>query len=194
MPLTREDERLWREGEEALQQLLATLSRERSAAEAAGDADRVTIVNAVQYATIFNYDLRQLLVDIKRAGHTWGGRLYVRLLALTLYECTEDLRALLGRPLRDAVARLGGNEAVVALNPIHERATRFFEANRPLLLEIRLQVIGHREHDADLQLKQLQALDVDQLTNMGYEMVKWLTEFHGFSADVAQLVKKQAKY
>lgn len=178
------DEQLWREGEQALIGLLDSLRRERTRCERSGATAVCVLLNASQFATLFNYDLRQLLYDIKRAGDSWGGRLYSRLLALTLYECTEDVTALLGRPLREAIGELGGPEAMTTLGGLHSRARTFFDEHRPLLQSIRLQVIGHREHDAAVQLTQLEALDMKHLEHLGYQMLKWLSDFHGFTTSL----------
>lgn len=182
MPLSISDDRLWREGQKALNEALASLKRERAGCASAIATPRCVLVNASQYVTLFNYDLRQLLYDIKRAGDTWGGRLYARLLALTLYECTEDITALLGRPLREAVSELGGPAAMDTLKALHKRAAGFFNENRPLLQTIRLQVIGHREQDAAIQVSQLEALDLKHIEDLGYEMLKWLNDFYRFTS------------
>jgi hypothetical protein len=47
-----------------------------------------------------------------------------------------------------------------------------------LLQAIRLQVIGHREHDAAVQVSQLEALDIQRIEQLGYDMLRWLNEFH----------------
>jgi hypothetical protein len=181
VPVTASDERLWREGQEALDEALTSLKRERANCASSSATARCVLVNASQYVTLFNYDLRQLLYDMKRAGDSWGGRLYTRLLALTLYECTEDITALLGRPLRDAVTELGGDDALNTLKGLHKRAAVFFEEHRPLLQGIRLQVIGHREHDAAIQISQLEALDLRHIEDLGYEMLRWLNDFYQFT-------------
>jgi hypothetical protein len=182
MPVTGSDERLWRQGQKALNEALASLKRERAECASANATPRCVLVNASQYVTLFNYDLRQLLYDMQRAGDSWGGRLYARLLALTLYECTEDITALLGRPLREAVSELGGPAALDTLKGLHKRAAIFFDENRPLLQAIRLQVIGHREQDAAIQVSQLEALDMRHMESLGYEMLKWLNDFYRFTS------------
>jgi hypothetical protein len=182
MPVSVSDDRLWREGQKALDEALASLNRERADCPSANATPRCVLVNASQYVTLFNYDLRQMLYDIKRGGDSWGGRLYARLLALTLYECTEDITALLGRPLREAVSELGGPAALDTLKGLHKRAAIFFDDNRPLLQAIRLQVIGHREQDAAIQVGQLEALDLKHIEYLGYEMLKWLNDFYAFTS------------
>jgi hypothetical protein len=182
--------RMWDEGQRELINLLASLRISRAQAEARNDLAAVTLINANQFAALFNYDLRQLLFDIGPARDTWGGKLYARTLALTLYECTEDFTSILGRDFRGALQARGGSEHLARLGELHNWVREFFNAHRVLLQGIRLQVIGHREHDASQQLARLEAIDVRQIEELGYEMLRWLNEFIGFATVITSLLNR----
>jgi hypothetical protein len=110
---------------------------------------------------------------------------------LTLYECTEDFTSILGWDFRQTLQALGGGEHLTRLGELHNWVDGFFSAHRVLLQGIRLQVIGHREHDANQQLAQLEAIDVRQIEKLGYEMLQSLNEFLAYATVIARLLDRR---
>jgi transcriptional regulator with XRE-family HTH domain len=187
------DDVAWLRGQAELAGALIESVSTREKLESGGADQRIAILNALQFAILFNFDLRQLLRDIAVSRRSWAAKLYARVLALTLYECTEDFMAILGKDFRNALTELGTPEHVRLLNELHRRVCMFFDEHRAELQAIRGEVIGHRQHDASVQIAQLRRISVDRIRDLGYELLAWLNDFHSFSGSVLRHMTAQQR-
>jgi hypothetical protein len=181
-----EDERLFAEGQKALTDALLQGALTLSKLERAGRTRDIRIANISLFTVLFNFDLRQLLHDVSQQRGTWAAKLYARMLALTMYECAEDFTELLGKDFRRLVTDVGDDDLLATLSSLHSRIRTFFDTNRQYLKAIRTEIVGHRDHQAAVQLQRLRDTKVAELEKLGYDLLRWVNDTYAFMGLVIQ--------
>jgi hypothetical protein len=188
------NQRAWARGQAALEDALRQCAAARAEAEAQGLQDEGVLLNATLYAILFNYDLRQLLHDVETTRGTWGGKLYARVLALTLYECSKDFQSLLAKNFQRVVERFATDGDVAMLRSLHSRVCEFYNRNRVFLVEIRTESMGHRHTDASIQMARIETLPIADVERLGVQLLLWLNEFLSFNTAVYRsLIEKNRR-
>ena len=102
--------------------------------------------------------------------------------ALLLYEASDDLSELLGKPFRQSLAALGITETDVGeLNAVSKRLNSFKKSNHQFLYnDIRNVAAGHRTQDSLEFLRKVEAIDPIQVFELGaefFDIVRLLLDF-----------------
>jgi hypothetical protein len=139
----------------------------RAHAELIPDVRLVEISKFLQFILLNHRDIAQLVGDIIREQNPQRAGLYVRVLALVLFELFDDLEVLLNRDFGKHVESLFPD--VVFCD--HFRQTlrefnRFGNDSKDALKDVRNSVIAHREHDAARQLAALERLDQQGIVDL----------------------------
>jgi hypothetical protein len=116
------------------------------------------------FLNIAAHDVSILLLQIAKERESWERKLIARHLALVVYETAEDMTQLLGKPLRDAVQKLGlldklDRELRYARQPLDD----FWRVNAPFLKSLRTSSAAHRDHDGVALFELIDAIDVDRI-------------------------------
>jgi hypothetical protein len=178
--------------QQALHEGLTSSIEERRRAEESGDRGWLILTNVDQFALLFNFDLSCLLQDMRARTNTWHTNLHARTLVLTMFECVDDFKALLGREFRSLVQSLDKDGTILAeANKLHSELRGFLDQH-PRFKEVRDTVTAHREHDAGVQIHLIENLDVSEVESAGYEMMRWLTRLHQLTAKMTEALRRQS--
>jgi hypothetical protein len=161
----------------------------------------VRVVNAIQFVILWNWDLTALLSALQQTQDLWSQgwmrKLHARVLALTIYESLIKLKDFfdkdwsrtwsLRRALRELqVDQLCGSE----FDHHHARLTALFQKHESLLEGIRKNAIGHRDQDVNQQIQWVKNANIDEIEQLGWELVKWTTDVLSSLTNVLQLIKR----
>ena len=143
-----------------------------------GIPDFRLVYNVALYVLVFDRDFSVLKVQMLEAKDRWSQRFVARQMAVSLAELCEDLPALLGKPFREAAARLGVPPSFMA----HlDSATKAFNKARrrhePRLRELRNSIGAHRELDAVKQLSATVGLDPLEVYELAPDFYVALEQF-----------------
>ncbi|MFN8453339.1 MAG: hypothetical protein U0401_01490 [Anaerolineae bacterium] len=126
------------------------------------------IWNIAFFLNIAAHDTSILVLQLANEREPWDRKLAARHVALAVYETAEDLAQLLGKPIRDAVQRLGLlNELDRELRQTRQPLDIYWQTYTPILKAIRLTSVAHREHDGITQFEVIDKIDVDQILELG---------------------------
>jgi len=101
---------------------------------------------------VYDLDISLLTLQMLFAETAWRRKLNARLLAMTLWECIDDLPAISGKEFRTAITELTiGDQLRARLDYTLNKMHRFKHEHEKILLEIRKVAAAHREHDLDLK-------------------------------------------
>jgi len=135
----------------------------------------VVLSNVDQFALLFNFDLSCLLQDMRARPNSWHTNLHARTLVLTMFECVDDFKALLGKEFRSLLQSLDKDGTILTeANNLHSELRRFLD-QYDRFKEVRDTVTAHREHDAAAQIHLIENLDISEVESAGYQMMRWLT-------------------
>lgn len=189
--LSVETDRTARDNYRALCGVLLTSLQTSRLLDADGRREDAELVKHSLFATLFNFDLSQLLRAIERTSGTWGASLYSRLLLLTMHECAKALSSLLGKPMRARLVDWGvGAELVRELSVLHSDLVTLTAVRRKNSRVARNNT-SHRDADAAVQLERLSEVVVKDIHSRGYQLLAWTTRFHSFCSAVIDARKQQ---
>jgi len=121
---------------------------------------------------VIQYDISILAHDVLLSPNSWKRKLYCRLLAMTLIESVEDVSQMLGWQFRQTVNAIYNDSALDTRITELTRAMGHFQSkNGKALREIRQTVSAHRDHDANTQLRVIEALDCQKLLYLTADFV-----------------------
>jgi hypothetical protein len=159
--------------------------------------ESATDLNAGGATTVFNVGLYLLMLDEDIAYFTddlvcaVGDRRRAFLAkheALLLYEAAQDLPQLLGRRFRDAVTELGASsEQLARLNSTSSELNQFWSSNWEFLGAIRNALAAHRDHNALLYARSLEALKPLEVMARAVELSLLLDRLVGVISELASL-------
>ena len=144
------------------------------------------ICNAALFCALLNYDLTLLLFSQMQELNPSRRRFYSRHLALSLYEASEDLPAILGKDFRISLSSL--SEAATHLEclaEIRSLLSRYKADNGQLLKQIRVYCVAHRDHDAYKQLQTIESVDDSAIHHVALEMDSIFNRIIDFMLKVA---------
>ena len=161
------------------------LSRDRSTRNIAGLMDskvpgiteiidlqfKADLSNLIQYILIIEVDLWCLLEDMVVTRSRWKKRLYARLIAITMFECFDDLNYLLGKPLRDQLMKAHLSHFETNRQKIHSQFSALNKKYKAPLKIIRNCSIGHREHSVEKQLEAIASFKPVQMYKIAYKYI-----------------------
>lgn len=154
-------------------------------ATAGGAIEEAGVLNVSLFAVLYNYDIACLLEDLEVPASDWHERLNARVLALTVYECFEDMQQLMGKEFREIVARWQAPDPWVGrLNSLGRGLRGLKREHDAWLREVRLNAIAHRSHKAIAQLRFIGGLELERLQAAGGGLLEWTTSQHQLMSDL----------
>lgn len=150
-----------------LDEQLRNTRQMRAGAEQIADSALAELINFIQFVLLNHRDIVQLIVDIVRAQNPERAALYVRVLAVVLFELCEDLDELFNRDFRERFVSffpdVAGSDQ---FRQMCKEFNRFREVSKHTLKDVRNCVMAHREHNVSRQLKLLEALDQNSILDL----------------------------
>lgn len=172
------DEEFFRDHYPALAEAAVSISAAHERYKRASLVNIAVVSNAALFSVLFTIDIRCLMHEIEVRRGTWFAKLHSRHLVLTLYEALEDLQHILGKDFRAVVAQWDkSGDLEKDLRKVLRDLATLYDRERAFLKEIRLAVVGHRDHEASEQMRVLKGIDVERVLRVGYETVVWLNDF-----------------
>ena len=159
--------------------LLATLDA-RDRLERSNRQDDVVLLNAAQFALLFNFDLSCLVSDVREHRASWRAKLYGRALAMLMYECADDLTHVLGKQFQDLIALRYHEHGVSALRSLLAELRPLRQLCEERYGPLRDQVVAHRDHNASTQIALLRRLDIEQAVSTATDFVAWLNRLYEY--------------
>ncbi|MFN8560022.1 MAG: hypothetical protein U0531_22590 [Dehalococcoidia bacterium] len=151
-----------------LAEMTLVLSRSLAESRRRGWATHASLWNPALYLNIAAHDLSVLVLQVCAEREDWARRLAARHLALLLYETVEDLRQLLGKPLRQPLEELGLLAALDAdLRATREPLEVFWREHAADLKILRTTASAHHDHDGLALLDAIQGIDIDAVITLG---------------------------
>jgi len=136
------------------------------------------IWNAIQYCAIAHLDLSILLNQLLMAETDWRRKLFARILASTLFECIDDMPAVMARDFRSGITLLANKPEVwEKIESVRKNLADFGRSHREILEQIRHSTFAHREQEADLQLEVIENLNVNLIYDLSMKFYEILKEF-----------------
>lgn len=125
------------------------------------------------YVNIATHDLSVLVWQLGSERDIWARKLAARHLALALYEISEDLPQLLGKPMREGLSTLGVlEEYSPMLRSVQQPLNTFKRMHPKVLQDTRRIAAAHRDHDGLLLLREIEQIDVESISTLGMELDK----------------------
>jgi nitrate reductase NapAB chaperone NapD len=122
------------------------------------------LYDALEFCLIYIADLTVLTRDMACRRGWWETRLYARLLAITMLECTEDLPDVLGKKFRDALAAVViEKEPKERISTVSRALSNFRKTHERALRSIRQIAAAHRDHNPSAVAAVIQSIDVPAL-------------------------------
>lgn len=145
----------------------------RKAAEIIGIPFAVELSNLCQYIYLVSCDLDCLFEEMAVARSRWKKKLYARLVAMTIFECTNDFVFLLGKPFKEKLMKIRLANLDANRKSVHKEIVEFNKTHNVFLKRIRNSVIGHRDHNAEMQIDLIKSLKTDKLYRIGIRYFAW---------------------
>lgn len=148
--------------------------------------DSVHLANLAQFMAICSLDIIQLNRQILFAWPSWTKKLHSRHLMLAIYELDDDMSCLLGKSLREIIARgPTPNKYLEQLAQCREYLTLLLKNYRRHILDVRTISAAHRDHDATLLLKTIDSINVPHTRDLAIKLQEWFSMTIHFLNDVA---------
>jgi hypothetical protein len=141
---------------------------------------QISLAGLLQYMFLLSHDLSCLVEEMICTRSRWKKKLYARLVALTMYECSNDFAFLLGKPFREQLINLHLTYRDADRKTIHKELIEFNRSRNAFLKKIRNSVIGHREHDGKTQIEVIQSLKPMQIYRLVHEYYQWYRKLWQF--------------
>jgi hypothetical protein len=136
--------------------------------------DLVTLANLSQFIAICSLDISILARNVLIPARSWKRTLHARHLALALYELSEDMPQLLGKPLRDIVSRGSNHEQDLReLDMCRSNLSKLLGQHKDSLHDVRIITVAHRDHNGTDLLKTIDGLDVDRMRELAHSAMHW---------------------
>ncbi|HEX3856861.1 MAG TPA: hypothetical protein VHY30_06160 [Verrucomicrobiae bacterium] len=150
--------------------------------------------NAFQYCGIADLDLSILIYQLMGAETDWRRKLNARVLAMTLFECVDDIPAILAKDFQAGIASLAnGHSLMEELDSIRKDLAGFGKKHKNILEEIRHIATAHRDQRADLQMVVIKGINVKMVCELSMEFRGILEKFNNLMAKVFSGLTLKAK-
>lgn len=154
--------------------------------------DLQRIFNIHLYAAISACDLAILQKDLVVCRDQNKRNLFARTASLIVYEVLCDIDKLLLKENRLVIEGYS-KEQLAKLDVVTKKLHTYKKAHAKYFKQIRIQTIGHRDIDADVQIKAIEDIDVNQLTALIIEFFDYVFDYLGWSAYFFYEVVKKNK-
>ena len=142
----------------------------------------IPIWNAIQYCAIAHLDLTVLLNELLMAKTDWRRKLFARILASTLFECVDDMPAILARDFRSSITSIADKHEVWdGIELVRKELADFGKKHKVVLEEIRHITFAHRDQRADLQFEVIKKLNVNLVYELSIKFNCILREFENLT-------------
>ena len=163
----------------------------RRATGRAGLLDDEQVLGVVEYIYGLHFELSCLLAEMVRYGASLRANLYARLIILTVYEATKEMKGLLAGDFRDRITRVTrGPEIGEALKAIHSSAVKLFDRCNAKFGAVRHGAAAHRPVDPETRIKLVQQADIEKVAKLTIEMQKVISQltrqFNSYGADLME--------
>lgn len=129
------------------------------------------IWNIALYLNIAAHDISILVLQVSAEQEVWNRKLAARHLALAAYETVEDMRQLLGQPIRQSLEKLGLLAVLdSALRKAREPLDSYWENYSQSLKSIRVDAVAHRFHDGVSLFERIDLIDVEKMLELGLRL------------------------
>jgi len=143
------------------------------------------IANVNYYISVCSYDSSVGNKFLIISKNDWGKKLFARVLALIIFEFLDDINSLFTKSFRGITEKLSSTEQLNKLNKILKKIYSYRKINIRYFKEIRNNVFGHRDLDAESQIKYIDNINVKkigkltlELSRLILEYISWATEFY----------------
>ena len=146
----------------------------KNVATTLGLDDSVHLANLAQFMTICSLDIIQLNRHILFAWPSWTKKLHSRHLMLAIHELADDMSHLLGKSLREIIARgPTPNKYLEQLDQCRNSLALLLRNYRQHILNVMTISAAHRDHDATLLLKTIDSINVPNTRDLAIKMQEW---------------------
>ena len=151
----------------------------------------LAINDAAQLCLVYDLDISLLTFQTLYAETEWPRNLNARLLAMTIWECVDDLQKITGERFRSAVSALTmGNELQTRVDKTMKQMNKFKNEHERMLVEIRKITAAHRDLDLGLLFDVMKRTNPKTLFKLSMELSRLLGEFTSVLKDVIQDAKQ----
>jgi len=131
-----------------LQEFIEQTVELRAQAKRNQDSELEDIANFVQFVLLAHKDVAFLVADVYESRDSDRKCLYLRFLALTLFEFLDDLQVLLNNKFRARVDKIfSGEHFQQEFRKICKHCNKIRESHEEMLRKVRNAVVAHRHHD-----------------------------------------------
>ena len=182
--------------EERCMAVLKTLKTRRHIfRKSAGLIQYLTLIDAVGFYVVYDLDITSLRFQVLYAETSWQKNLSARLLAMTLWECVDDLPQVCGPAFRKAVADLTFTDELRGkLDKTMKEINSFKHRNEALLKPIRDNVAAHRDKDLDKFFDGLEHANPKLLVDIAKSLCLLLGDFSSTMNDALREAKQLTKF
>lgn len=164
-----------------LERTISSIRKQHQEAIKNGMLHYERIYNVSLYIMILEYDVVVLKNDALFSFRSWKKKFVARQLAVLLYESSQDLPKLLGKDYRKSLHAIDIEEDELKIfNRITQKLNKFKNENREVLKKLRNYVGAHRDHNAALQLKIIEEIDLLDMMKLSAEYYAARTELVPF--------------
>jgi hypothetical protein len=135
------------------------------------------ILNVIQFTCLLQSDLATLIEAAGGIQDEVGTRAMGRFFGAQCYEAFEDFAALLGGRFESDMRAVGVSEDLMRDLDVAKRALRALTARYlPMVKQVRMTTVAHRDHDAELQLSEINAFDHPTYAGLSAAIMSWEAE------------------
>jgi hypothetical protein len=152
------------------------------------------LFDAVDFCVVYDLDIALLRFQVQCAETKWRKNLNARLLAMTIWECVDDLTRILGREFRDAITGLTfSHDLRTKLDKTLKEINGFRGRHESLLKDIRNLTAAHREVVLDKLLAALEKVQPDSLIDLAQSLRRLLSAFYKTMTEILREAKQLIK-
>lgn len=144
-------------------------------AEDKGTNDHVILWNVFGFINILSYDLVSVGYSLLFEKKEWQKVYFARQVVLLIYEALNDIPDILGKDFKNIFEDISEAENyLIELKSLKKKFGRFKTIHFEKLKEIRMNIIAHRDHDIDNQLRYIENIDPYEIINIMFEFERIL--------------------
>ena len=143
------------------------------------------VSNFVELADLYRHEAACLLDAFQQASGLERS-LYARLLALSMFESFNTLRALAGRTFREEMVAKLGKDADHEAKALNKTIDTIFERVRKDFKELRHELAGHKSRDAAVRFRLLTQVDEAAVKSAAVHALLTLSDIHGLTTRYLQ--------
>lgn len=162
-----------REQQSVIPLLLDEVTAVRRALEQRGRTVEPRVLNVLEFALLFQFETACLVEDMADHDPSRRGQLYARLLILTIYENTSQLRNLLSRQFKEDLRTTGFDDnEIETVRRVHRDFISIYENCNRRWGKVRHGAVAHRDPSAEVQLRLIDKADIHNVTDLAIQFQK----------------------